>query len=856
MRLPLHPKWKGTSLQDMFNDQPLSRFRPIIRVFVSSTFSDLKHERNALQDRVWPVLEQHCRLHGFQFQAIDLRWGVSTEAGLDHRTMRICMDELRRSQEISPLPNFLILLGDRYGWQPLPEEITPIEFAELQKAATGTRLALKVLKTWYRHDTNAIPVVCLLRSRLESPDGRDYTRDGKGNDTAAWKRVQKVLWSIVNRAYPVANLVHRFESFFGNEILRNAGTPSIVRFQGSATEQEIWNGAFRIPNAAQHVVAFDRTIHNLEAFARHERLKDFVNVDDSGKIREDLLAAVQTLKQRLRGILGENHVAAPKSVSLVAVVDDQGKSRLDIAAEDRPDLIDALCQHVLGRLKPIIQQQMDEFNRVPETGGTAPLSPEVLRDLKRERDLHQRFAAERAPSGVFVGRILELAKIQAYLAGENDRPFVVHGVSGSGKTALLAQAARDAKHTTAILIERFLGITKRSSDLRSLLIDLCQTLREQFPLAEELPADVRLLEREFYEQIKNATAERPIYIFLDALDQLDATDGAHSLSWIRSTPLPPYAKLVVSCLSDPDDDVAGRPYAVLKQRGFLTAANSVGIIELTLDEAKVLLQRWLNQVGRKLNEKQQTNVDARILSTKQVDTACRQPLYLKILFEEARLWRSFDEPIEPAATVPGLLASLFDRLCRRAAHGPLVSPAMAYLVSARYGLAENEILEVLYCDPDYKQQLLDSAQHQLPANARRIPIAIWSRLRYDLSSYLAERGAPGGTVLNFYHRQVGNFVRQRFADDKSRSTTHARLAAYFEDQDFFLESLEEQRARAKRLPPTPRPVNIRMVYELPWQLLEVAKLSGKDDPKSPHWDAVADLFTDLRFLEAKAEAAE
>ena len=49
------------------------RFRPVIRVFVSSTFSDLKAERNALQDQVFPRLEQLCAQNGFQFQAIDLR---------------------------------------------------------------------------------------------------------------------------------------------------------------------------------------------------------------------------------------------------------------------------------------------------------------------------------------------------------------------------------------------------------------------------------------------------------------------------------------------------------------------------------------------------------------------------------------------------------------------------------------------------------------------------------------------------------------------------------------------------------------------------------------------------------------
>ena len=115
----------------MLEKNPSTRALPIIRVFVSSTFSDLKHERNELQRKVFPKLEQLCLRRGFQFQAIDLRWGVPTEAGLDHRTMRICFEELQRSQEISPEPNFLVLLGNRYGWRPLPEDISVDQFKKL-----------------------------------------------------------------------------------------------------------------------------------------------------------------------------------------------------------------------------------------------------------------------------------------------------------------------------------------------------------------------------------------------------------------------------------------------------------------------------------------------------------------------------------------------------------------------------------------------------------------------------------------------------------------------------------------------------------------------------------------------------
>ena len=38
--------------------------------------------------------------------------------------MQICFEELRRAQEASAEPNFLILLGDKYGWRPLPDDRT------------------------------------------------------------------------------------------------------------------------------------------------------------------------------------------------------------------------------------------------------------------------------------------------------------------------------------------------------------------------------------------------------------------------------------------------------------------------------------------------------------------------------------------------------------------------------------------------------------------------------------------------------------------------------------------------------------------------------------------------------------
>ena len=51
-----------------------------VRVFVNSTFRDLKAEGDALQARVFPRLREYCQKRGCRFQAIDLRWGVGEEA--------------------------------------------------------------------------------------------------------------------------------------------------------------------------------------------------------------------------------------------------------------------------------------------------------------------------------------------------------------------------------------------------------------------------------------------------------------------------------------------------------------------------------------------------------------------------------------------------------------------------------------------------------------------------------------------------------------------------------------------------------------------------------------------------------
>jgi hypothetical protein len=66
----------------------------IFRVFVSSTFTDMKEERSILQKKVFPKLEKFCEENGARFQAVDLGWGVNEESQLNQKLFLSERDEV------------------------------------------------------------------------------------------------------------------------------------------------------------------------------------------------------------------------------------------------------------------------------------------------------------------------------------------------------------------------------------------------------------------------------------------------------------------------------------------------------------------------------------------------------------------------------------------------------------------------------------------------------------------------------------------------------------------------------------------------------------------------------------------
>jgi len=69
----------------------------LFRIFLSSTFSDFKVERNELYRRVFPLIKQRCAQLGYEFQVVDMRYNDFLNIFFLHLNISLQMGCLRYS---------------------------------------------------------------------------------------------------------------------------------------------------------------------------------------------------------------------------------------------------------------------------------------------------------------------------------------------------------------------------------------------------------------------------------------------------------------------------------------------------------------------------------------------------------------------------------------------------------------------------------------------------------------------------------------------------------------------------------------------------------------------------------------
>ena len=373
-------------------------------------------------------------------------------------------------------------------------------------------------------------------------------------------------------------------------------------------------------------------------------------------------------------------------------------------------------------------------------------------DLATEREHQQAFIEDRTQD--FVGRTDLLSALKSYADGSTATPLLVVGLSGSGKSALLAKFAQEytTEHQDLAVIPHFVGVSPNSVDVRLTLRRLCREVAAHVGVADEVPDDYEKLRLLLPQLLDQAGRKGRLLIIVDALNQFETTHSGIDAGWLP-TRLSDSVKVIVSSLE-------GEWTTELRRRGSEMHELTVGA--LAASDRKQIVRRTLGEYRKCLSEPPDKDQMGALLGKQEAD----KPLYLAIACEELRVFGEFDQVLRKitdfAEDVPGLFEQVLTRLERD--HGEwLIRDSLSLLACSRRGLLESELLELLKREDE--AQLLR---------------AIWAPAYRSLRFYLRSPGENHEGELGFFHQQLQQAVEKRYLSSaESRLERHRKLAAFF-----------------------------------------------------------------------------
>ncbi len=358
--------------------------------------------------------------------------------------------------------------------------------------------------------------------------------------------------------------------------------------------------------------------------------------------------------------------------------------------------------------------------------------------LERERARHEAFALSRRvayiPNATYLKRLNEHAR-------GNSAPLVVCGGPGSGKSALIAFWAEQfrKRNPGAHIVEHYVGIGSGATDHHAVMEHLMMEIGERFSDAISSRKDPGTISHEFADII-DRIGNRQILLVVDGVDKLSG-DGPDP-EWIPDR-LPSGVGLIVTTAS-------GVAAARLRSRGW----ERLDLGPLSEEEREAIVVRFLSEYRKALRVDLVRRISA--------DPRCGQPLFLRTMLEELRLFgrhEELDREVERFLAVTGP-EDLFQKVLERFENDfspETIRDTMSLIRMSDGGLSEIDLVEI--------------------TGISRMRIsALVTALDYHL--------LPNGDLLTFFHDFLRRAVEERYlADGESRRSIEMRLIEYFGERN-------------------------------------------------------------------------
>lgn len=494
-----------------------------VYIFISSTFNDMHAERDYLVKKVFPQLGEWCEKRRLYIVDIDLRWGV-TEADAAHNknVVDVC---LKRIDDCRPF--FVCFLGQRRGWVPKENEISPNtldSFPELESHIGKTSVT-------------EMEIFHALIKPLHGNTDRDTAKP-----VEYYKPAKHAFFYLRDKSYlsEIPSEPPLLKQTYTNELITDVSDRKEadrelkewreVKIPETARPVKIykakWNQERSTPEIAIPMQCPSDNPENIERW--HNDWQRHAHVQVTGKDVEENLSEAEKAKQFNKELT---------------------KGRLsDFECEG-----EILEGRILNDLKTAIKTD-PRFKDHKEV--------DYKDTLQNEIDQQEQFVFINSEG--FIKREGDFKELDDYVESDSNKLFVLTAKAGMGKSTLLAnwinnyrdKAVNNTDHSIHF---RFIGASDGSNTVYSLLLLLLREIKEvsgkledeikeieengvkRNEIIEAIPEDPIKMRNALPELLKKISLKGKTVIVIDALNQLET--GLSDLAWLPRQ-LPNNIKLI------------------------------------------------------------------------------------------------------------------------------------------------------------------------------------------------------------------------------------------------------------------------------------------------------------------------
>jgi len=757
-----------------------------IRLFLSSTLTDTEVERNLLMSDVVPFLQEYSLKNRVDFSFYDLNFGSSTEAQ-QREELDLSRDLLHKCLRQSKGFAVCHIATQLYGSRPAPASIARSIMHKIKTLSSVSTLEdQEILAAHYKLDLNCTS------GKSKPWDKQKDMSPGRFDDSFAEYTLSSDLDTDSDKYARLKTILKAA----ADELAREPGSAAdAAKLVCGVVESQVLEACRAIApdQLKEKLMVVSRTFEDLGAVSADDALKaDFVDMAD-GKVDEEAKELLSNLQAKL-----------PLSCTRIQPEPlpwGPGIAASNWAhAEYLRKLADDVCGEVCGSIEHAVTAAAFKADAVVA-----------------EAMLHLSFAAQRAAEFCETETASSALKaVSSYLhsganacVGTQAHALVVHGRCGSGKTTLLARSVLEhaqkepAGASDSVIVARFCGLTRQARNVQALLESVVRQLARVYGKPCGDLDDWKALQPAFHAAVCEwPTPDKPLTLFLDALDQLDDFQGGRRLEWLPVKGLPDHVRLIVSTRPDNDLEISvgSTPYAGTAPEG-VGAGGSVGLgagfwclsllerrsradclvsLDGPVDENEVVpLLLW--QMGRRVTAEQFQACSRAVEWRKGLETTGDTMLWLSVIAGVMARWHSEESvSYELGCSVKEVVCDLLSRV--EGKHGSGMARAMAScLAYAKAGVSEGEMLHVLSLDDDAMENAYRRTNHIPPV--RVMPAQLALAALAELSPLVSERvDASGYQLLTWKHSSIRIFATHWLESKEGivgSRRRHEQLAEFF-----------------------------------------------------------------------------